>query len=256
MAVIAIAGETETGCVDNIEKITEMTTDYKIPVITDGAYGAPMRLSRRGSLFAGMERTFATTIDGHKALGTPYSNGAVIFRDSRDMYFGYGDRADYLGDLPNLGQKRIEGSMGAGPILSTVSVLRCMGKDGLATLYNMNLDRTEHLCERVEQSEVLTNLYYPELNLLCFGIQAQAIARLGIKSGSELKKFIDNSRVKLDNGIRGQGGYFFSAAILPLEDGTCVPVYRACIMNPRTTNNIVDQAVSGLENIICSEFKK
>ncbi len=254
MAVISIAGETETGKIDNSKEIIDVADDFGVPVIVDGAYGAPMCLSRNRRLFVGMERSFATTIDGHKALGTPYSNGAVIFRSGEDKYLGYGDRAEYLGDDANLGQKRIEGSMGAGPILSTVAVLRTLGTDGLATLYNLNLDRTEHLWEVVEKSPVLTNLYYPELNLLCFGISPEVVARLGITSGKQLKDFIDKTRKELDNGIQGNGGHFFSAAELPLEDGTILPVFRACIMNPRTTDETIDEAICGLERIINSRI--
>ncbi len=255
MAVISIVAETETGKVDNSKNIVSIAGKYGVPVIVDGAFGAPMRLSRNGHLMAGMESSYAITVDGHKSLGTPYSNGAVIFKTGTDKYLGYGDRVEYLGDKANLGQKRIEGSMGAGPILSTVAVLRTLGLDGLATLYNLNLDRVEYLWKVVEKSPVLLNLFYPEMNLLCFGIKTEIISKLGINSVKGVKEFIDTTREELDNGVQRYGGHFFSATELPLEDGTKAPVYRACIMHPRTTNETIDNAITGLERVIYSHLK-
>jgi glutamate/tyrosine decarboxylase-like PLP-dependent enzyme len=249
MAVVAIGGETETGVVDPISTIAEITEEFGVPMIVDGAYGAPYRLSRNSHLFEGMEKAFAITIDPHKALNTPYSNGAVLFRNGEDKYLGYGDRAGYLGSGANLGQKRIEGSMGAGPILSTLAVFRSLGKEGLATLYDMTLDRVEHLYDVVEKSPLLENLYYPELNLLCFTISPEAAVGMRLNTVDELSTAIDEIRKDLDEGIKGEGGYFFSATPLPLPDGQLVPVFRACLMNPRTTNADLDNAIKGLEKI-------
>ncbi len=256
MAIVAIGGETETGIVDPIREIVDLGEKYGVPVIVDGAYGAPYNLSRNGKLFEGMGRAFAVTIDPHKALNTPYSNGATLFREKEDMYLGYGDRSTYLGRGANLGQKRIEGSMGPGPILSTVAVMRALGSEGLTTLYDLTLDRTEHMFERVMDSEVLQNLYYPELNLLCFTIKPEVVEKLGVGTVDDLQNLIDETRKDLDGGIKGRGGYFFSATALPLPDGKALPVFRACLMNPRTTNAIVDASIGGLEKIIKKRIKK
>jgi len=50
--------------------------------------------------------------------------------------------------------------------------------------------------------------------------------------------------------MKGEGGYFFSSTNLPDDNGNRQWVYRSCIMHPRTTNPIIDDAVSGLEAII------
>lgn len=159
MAILAIAGETETGLVDPLNDIADITEEHGVNLIVDGAYGASYRLSRVGNKFSGMERAMAVTIDPHKALYTPYNNGVVLFKNAEDharlnlgveaAYVGFErvDReADYLkfqrnletltaqlrGEQEgNLGEKRIEGSMSAGPILSTLAVLRTLGKEGL-----------------------------------------------------------------------------------------------------------------------------
>lgn len=282
MAVVAIAGETETGLVDPLNDIADITEAHGVNLIVDGAYGAPYRLSRRGDLFRGMERAMAVTIDPHKALYTPYNNGAVLFKNAEDhARLNLGVKAPYIGfeavdeeEDPlefqqnldelvaslrgerlgernrSLGEKRIEGSMSAGPILSTLAVWRTLGRDGLATIYDLTLDRTLHLHDRINQSSYLEPKHEPEINLLCFALTQETKTQLGIEDKETLRGFINDTREELDNGIRGEGGYFFSATELPDDNGNTEWVYRACIMHPRTTDTIVDDAVSGLETII------
>lgn len=265
MAVVAIAGETETGLIDPLNQIADVTEQHGINLIIDGAYGAPYRISRAGNKFGGMERAMAISIDPHKALYTPYNNGAVLFRNAEDhALLNVGIAADYLQfqqdyesvlnnlrtGQGNLGEKRIEGSMSAGPILSTIAVLRTLGQSGLATIYDLTLDRTSHLYERLSQSLYLEPRHELDLNLLCFGLKPTVISNLGIQNQDELGEFVNSTRNELDKGIKREGGFFFSATKLPDDLGDARWVYRACIMHPRTTDSIINDAVSRLEEII------
>lgn len=283
MAVVAIAGETETGLVDPLKDIADITQRHEVNLIVDGAYGAPYRLSRVGNKFEGMERAVAITIDPHKALYTPYNNGAVLFRNPGDhALLNVGVEAAYTNFRPldptspeyqrnlqilignlrseptpfldrfNLGEKRIEGSMSAGPILSTLAVWKTLGPEGLAVIYDLTLDRASYLHERVGKSPYLEPSHEAELNMLCFTLNEETRRRLRI-SPDMLETFIDNTREELDKGMRGEGGYYFSSTTLPnLRDSESpkIGVFRSCIMHPRTTNAILDEAISGLETII------
>lgn len=272
MAILAIAGETETGLVDPLEEIANIAEENGINLIVDGAYGAPYRISRAGRKFKGMERAMAISIDPHKALYTPYSNGAVLFRNAQDhALLNVGVEAPYLGfpttyeglleniqeNKGSLGEKRIEGSMGAGPILSVIAVLRTLGRKGLATLYDLTLDRTEHLYKKIEESKYFDAVHKPDLNLLCFTLSSDVRRKLKITTDEAWLRFITDSRTKLDKNIIGKGGYFFSETVLPtdIKDKT-MPVYRACILHPRTTNKIIDNAVNALETIIEKEVRE
>lgn len=272
MAIVAIAGETETGLVDPLSKIAEIAQKYDIFTIADGAYGAPYKLSKKsGKLFDGLEQFDAITLDPHKALYTPYSNGAVLFKSASDhARLAMGVRAKYVGFneaetdiIQNLltgsgshGQKRIEGSMGAGPILSTVAVKRTLGDEGLAVVYDLTIDRAEHLYQKVTESPYLKPIHKTNLNLLCFTLTDRAEVQLGITNNTEREQFIEETRKRLDENIERGGGYFFSSTDLSLDEKDesgrrrTHYVWRACIMNPRTTDIIIEEAIIALEQII------
>lgn len=288
MAIIAIAGETELGLVDPLDKIADLADEHKVPLIVDGAYGAPYNLSRAKDKFKGLGRAFAIPVDGHKALNTSYENGAVLFRRAEDhAWLNVAVEAPYLGGSADidrtkslreqrkqkheemvrkiraheegLGDKRIEGSMGAGSILSTLAVARTLGKEGMATILNLTLDRINYLYKRIENEEkspYLMPLHKPDLALLCFKIRDNIKTQLNLHSTQMTHEFITRTRTELDKGIVGEGGYFFSETEIENDKGKREWVYRACVMSERTTNDILDDAVDGLEAIIKREIKK
>lgn len=307
MAVYAIAGETETGLVDPLEEIADVAEKYDIFTIADAAYGAPYRWSSKEKLFKGLPRFDAVVVDGHKALYTPYPNGAVLFKSANDhVLFGMGVDATYVQmgddsedfrhallykdretgeplDFDNekdnrvinlmLGKKRPEGSGTAASILSTVATKRTLGEDGLRAVYEITLDRIDHLYERLEKSEWLKPFHKPDVNVLCFTLSEKAERMFGFPSNEKAKnvkrtEILEEVRQELntnDGGktIEGKTGYFLSSTDLPLDEidkeetikkGKEIRkkhyVLRAVLMNPRTTDAIIDDAVEKMESII------
>lgn len=274
MAIVAIAGETETGLIDPLDEIASIAKEFgNIWWMVDGAYGAPYRLSQASDKFKGMERAFAVTVDPHKALYTPYSNGAVLFRKAEDHallaenifadYLEFEREKERIGENfkkgeGHLGQKRIEGSMGAGPILSTLAVKETFGVTGLQTLFDSTLERIAYLYDRLKnQSRYLEPVHKPDLNVLCFTLKAHVRSQLGLMENDDaLRDFINVTRNNLDNGKTGAGGYFFSATNLLTDEGDYIWVWRACIMNPRTTDELIHAAISRLEREIKSILRE
>jgi glutamate/tyrosine decarboxylase-like PLP-dependent enzyme len=271
MAIIGIAGNTETGIVDPLKEIAEVAEKQGgIFTHADAAYGGPYRLSKIGHLFEGIERFNSITLDPHKAFYTPYSTGAVLFKNAEEhTRLAIGVKADYVqfnSDLSSLiedfrtgkgnhGLKRIEGSMGAGPILSTLAILRILGKEGLRVVYDFTLDRIHHLFERIKASPYLEPLHRPELNLLCFTLKPKIMRKLNLNDNEKLGLFINNCRVLLDKKTNGKGGYFFSATNLPVDESNTIWTWRSCIMNPRSTDKVIDEAIESLEKLIKKAMK-
>jgi|GEM_PF-1379067 len=281
MAIIGIAGETETGIVDPLNEIVKIAESHHIFSIADGAYGASYRLSRNGKLFEGLDRFDAVVWDPHKTGYIPYGAGFVGFKNvnhhielGRDIdapYIGIQaensreEETDKLlkqfldsGEERALGRKRFEGSMSAAPQLSILATKYTLGKDGLAIIYDITLDRIDHLYEKLKSSEFLSPFpdKDPDLNLLCFRLKPEIQYALRLTDNKKLIEFINKSRLWLDKNIERNGGYYLSNTELKLDNydpensETLLPVWRAVIMNPRTTDVILDEAVNVLEGYI------
>ena len=258
MAVVAIAGETETGLIDDFNAIADITEENGIYLHADAAYGLPYKMSSRAHLFAGIERANSVTIDPHKALNIPYSAGAVVFRSSQEhsrVQFNAED-AEYVfkEGKASLGQKRIEGSMGAGPILATVAAIRALSTEQWKALLDHSLVNIESLYDRLLVSPVLMPVHEPELNILCFTLRPEFCQAHGIVRNNELKKLINQTAASLWT----ETGYFFSTTNLPVDSSiSCLEtksnhqyVYRAVPMHPRTEQEHLDEAIGMLEQRI------
>src|SRR5207244_13612801 len=77
--VVATAGTTNSGAVDDLFAISEVSRRYDLWLHVDGAYGAAAIFSdRHRDLVRGIERADSLTIDPHKWLTVPYAAGGII----------------------------------------------------------------------------------------------------------------------------------------------------------------------------------
>ena len=82
LAVVGIAGTTETGSVDPLLKLGEICAENRIHFHVDAAWGGPTLMSEKyRHLLVGIEGADSVTIDGHKQFYMPMSCGMVYFKD-------------------------------------------------------------------------------------------------------------------------------------------------------------------------------
>lgn len=81
-AVIATAGTTNAGIIDDLEGIGRICREERIWFHVDAAYGGGALASPKlRPLFRGLELADSVTIDPHKWLFSPYDCGTIIYRD-------------------------------------------------------------------------------------------------------------------------------------------------------------------------------
>jgi len=86
MAVVGVAGTTETGTVDPLDSIAEICAEHGIHFHVDAAWGGPTLFSEKyAHLLSGIEKADSVTIDGHKQFYMPMTCGMVYFKDPRAM---------------------------------------------------------------------------------------------------------------------------------------------------------------------------
>ena len=97
--VIASAGTTDTGAIDPLMEIGDISEKHGLWYHIDGAYGAFFTLTEDGKkLLRGMERSDSIVMDPHKGLFLPYGLGVVLVKDRQKLQAAHYYQANYMQD--------------------------------------------------------------------------------------------------------------------------------------------------------------
>jgi glutamate/tyrosine decarboxylase-like PLP-dependent enzyme len=100
MAVVATAGATNTGIVDDLEGSARVASEIGAWFHVDGAYGGAALASTLGRpLLAGIEHADSFVVDPHKWLFAPFDCAALVYRDPAQAGATFTQRAEYLETL-------------------------------------------------------------------------------------------------------------------------------------------------------------
>ncbi|MEO0023795.1 MAG: hypothetical protein RL196_236 [Actinomycetota bacterium] len=103
-AIVATAGTTNFGIVDELEAVGAVANQHKIWFHVDGAYGlAGMLADATRPLFSGVERADSFIVDPHKWLFAPFDACALIYRDPELGRAAHTQHGEYLETLTESG---------------------------------------------------------------------------------------------------------------------------------------------------------
>jgi len=95
--IVASAGTTNTGAVDDLEGLADLAAVEKLWLHVDAAYGGFFMLTERGrKAMRGLDRADSVTLDPHKALFLPYGTGSLLVRDGETLRRSHTVHAEYL----------------------------------------------------------------------------------------------------------------------------------------------------------------
>lgn len=100
--VVSSAGTVNTGAVDPLDAIADLSAREGLWHHVDGAYGAffhmcePLR-----PLLAGLPRADSLTLDPHKGLFLPYGTGALLVRDGAALRAAHAATGAYMPPMPD-----------------------------------------------------------------------------------------------------------------------------------------------------------
>ncbi len=96
-AVIATAGTTNAGVVDDLAGVAEIADELGTWMHVDGAYGgAALAAPSVRGLFDGIERADSFIVDPHKWLFAPFDSCALLYRDPKIARAAHTQHAEYL----------------------------------------------------------------------------------------------------------------------------------------------------------------
>ena len=256
LAVVGIAGTTETGSVDPLLKLGEICAENSIHFHVDAAWGGPTLMSEKyRDLLSGIELADSVTIDGHKQFYMPMSCGMVYFKDPTIM-----DNVIYHANYVNrpgsvdLGIKSPSGSREANSLILD-SALKIMGSRGYALLIDHGIETARKFAEEIEKRPDFQLITSPELNILTYRLSPFEVQKKLAESNMEqaliINEKLNDINLNLQRLQREAGNSFVSRTTLNIKhySGQNIVVLRVVIMNPMTTIDILREILDEQEKI-------
>ena len=245
LALVGIAGTTETGNVDPLEALADFALELGCHFHVDAAWGGPTLFSDRyRSLLTGIERADSVTIDAHKQLYVPMGAGMVVFKDPTALS-AIEHHAAYIlrHGSKDLGSHTLEGSR-PGMSMLVHAGFSIIGRKGYELLIEMGIERAKTFADMIRQHPDFELTSEPELNILTYrycplAVQ-QALAEATAQQRSGINALLDQVSQLLQKHQREAGKTFVSRTRLRMARyGEELTVLRVVLANPLTTNEIL-----------------
>lgn len=241
LALIGIAGTTETGSVDPLHELADTSEACGAHFHVDAAWGGPVLFSRKyRPVLSGMERADSVTMDGHKQLYLPMGIGTVLFRDPQlaaviERSAQYALRAGSV----DLGSRAFEGSRPA-KALQLHAAINIFGRSGYEQLIDIGVNKARQLAVWLKERMEFELLGEPHLNIIVYRFIPHRY-RHAVRTGAEL----DESAIMEINQVNqliqvrqfGEGSTFASRTSLShTKYGPGIPIVclRLVLANPLT----------------------
>ena len=245
IAVVGIAGTTETGSVDDLNAIGRICRRHGIHFHVDAAWGGPTLMSERyAGLLEGIQMADSVTIDGHKQFYMPMGCGMVYFRDpcAMDAVAYHAAYVNRPGSV-DLGIKSLVGSRAANSLILG-GALDIMGAGGYAVLIDHGIETARAFAETIRQRPLFELITPPVLNIITYRICPPEWQERLKSADKRTRRRLTGELNRINTAVqrlqREAGRSFVSRTTLTPPDGVETVVLRAVIMNPMTDTRIVN----------------
>ncbi len=246
LALIGIAGSTESGTIDDLRAMADIAASTGIYFHVDAAWGGPIAFSATHSeKLAGIECADSVTIDGHKQMYLPMGIGAVMFKDAEkaaviEKYARYIIRRG----SPDLGRRSLEGSRAAMAVFLHAG-LHLLGHSGYGALIDAGIDNAKYMAASIRRRPEFELLNPPESNIVNYRYVPPALRSrmhrgvLSVAENERINGFNEClQRIQLERGRT----FTSRTAIAHTGYGRECPilVLRAVLANPLTEPAHID----------------
>jgi aromatic-L-amino-acid decarboxylase len=252
MMAVAVAGTTNTGSVDNIDKVCDICDKYGLWKHVDGAYGGFFALTQRGSqLLKGIERADSVVLDPHKSFFLPYGTGCLLVRNKNTLLKANKATGAYMhepysldgmpNDLSDMGPELSRRFRGLGVWLP----VKMYGMEAFRKELELKLDLTQWAVSQIGAIPYIKIMTQPKLTIFAFRLECDQVDEA--TKDQMNRDLLDNvnkrgnivlsairSRVKEESNERGKG-----------VDTFCL---RMVILSQRTQFEHVRQAIEDIKD--------
>lgn len=257
LAIVGIAGTTETGHVDPLEELAAIAAEHHCHFHVDAAWGGPTLFSDKyRHLLKGIELADSVTLDAHKQLYVPMGAGMVLFKNPTALSAIEHHAAYILREgSKDLGSHTLEGSR-PGKSLLVHAGLSIIGRKGYELLIDLGIERARHFAEQITKSADFELTSAPELNILTYRYCPQQIRdRLpsaALDTRCRVNLLLDQVNQLIQKEQREAGKTFVSRTRLRSRDyGTkVITVLRVVLANPLTTDEILAEVLAEQQELV------
>ncbi|OGG97176.1 MAG: hypothetical protein A2508_08020 [Candidatus Lambdaproteobacteria bacterium RIFOXYD12_FULL_49_8] len=251
LAVIGIAGTTETGNIDPLDKIAEICEREAIWYHVDAAWGGALLLSEElGARLKGIERADSVVLDGHKLFYLPMNHSMVLFKNE-DSLNRWRHNAKYIirkGSV-DIGQTSLEGSRRFNALKLWFS-LKMLGRSGYHLLLKKSLHLTDLLTALLDKDPDFERCSNPELCILTYRFipnrvkleLSEVMKRGDTERENQINERINEVNVELQKRQRERGESFISRTMLESTPYQAeIVVLRAVLTNLLTKSVFLEE---------------
>lgn len=265
IAVVGIAGSTETGNVDNLQKLGEAARAAGAHFHVDACWGgSALLVDEYAPLFRGIEKADSVSIDAHKLLYCPMTMGFVLFRNEKDLsHIRQSSNYVIRRNSVDMGRFTLEGSRPFSS-LKPWAAIKIIGREGYGLLFKGARGNTNVLKAILDDRGNFETLNNPELFILNYRFIPRVVQEQ-LKEWRVLRKSLDDKvlvkeveksirkvntlinalNIKLHKALRMDDTTFVSRTTL--ESTRYRPqnivVLRAVLINPLTDRAILEEIV-------------
>jgi len=255
LAIVGVAGTTETGNIDPLDKMADIAQQYQCHFHVDAAWGGATLLSNKHrGLLAGIERADSVTIDAHKQMYVPMGAGVVLFKDPSSVA-DIEHHAEYIlrKGSKDLGSHTLEGSR-SGMAMLLYSSLHIISRPGYEMLINQSIEKAQYFARLINQHDDFELITKPELCLLTYRYVPKSVQALLVKSRAssdtktqtELNELLGQLTQFIQKRQREDGLSFVSRTRIQVAkyNGEMCIVFRVVLANPLTTKEILQNILA------------
>ena len=246
LAIIGVAGTTETGTIDPLRQLAEVAQRENCHFHVDAAWGGATLMSNTyRHLLDGIDLADSVTIDAHKQLYVPMGAGMVIFKDP-ELMSSIQHHAEYIlrKGSKDLGRHTLEGSR-SGMAMLLYSCFNVISRPGYELLINQSIEKAKYFSELIQQQDDFELISAPELCLLTYRYVPKRVKEALLlatpEQRIEIYEHLDNLTKYIQKTQRETGKSFVSRTRLTPEAYQSQPtiVFRVVLANPLTTKDIL-----------------
>ena len=255
LAIVGVAGTTETGNIDPLNKMADIAEQYQCHFHVDAAWGGATLLSNKHRyLLNGVERADSVSIDAHKQMYVPMGAGVVLFKNPSAVA-DIEHHAEYIlrKGSKDLGSHSLEGSR-SGMAMLVYASLHIISRPGYEMLINRAITKAKYFADIISHHENFELITEPELCLLTYRyvpktvqtFLAKACVNGDSKTQNELNLLIGKLTKFIQKRQREDGKSFVSRTRIEVAryGGEKVIVFRVVLANPLTSKVILNDILA------------